>query len=130
MVFVIWDVSKIAVKRDAADSIVLWLINQVLTQPAKFMFFRLTPTGQGKAELKRTHFSNSVVMNLAEWVLVFPLGYGWWYRDTSMDLTLPVALGNLGGEQGEGFACVRLPRLWHLSSVLETEFDLAGEAWF
>lgn len=67
MIFVIWDVSKIAVKRDAADSVVLWLINQVLTQPAKFkVFFGLTPTGHGKAGLKMTHFSNSVVMNLAE----------------------------------------------------------------
>lgn len=67
MIFVIWDVSKIAVKRDAADSVVLWLINQVLTQPAKFKgFFGLTPTGHGKAGLKMTHFSNSVVMNLAE----------------------------------------------------------------
>lgn len=77
MIFIIWDDSKIAVKRDAADSVVLWLINQVLTQPAKFrVFFRLAPTGQGKAELKMTHFFNSVVMKLAEWVLAFPLGMG------------------------------------------------------
>lgn len=47
-----------------------------------------------------------------------------------MDLTLQVALGNLGGEQGEGFACVLLPRLLHISSVLETEFDLARETCF
>lgn len=59
-----------------------------------------------------------------------PLGYGWWYRDTNVDLTLQVALGNLGGEQGEGFACVLLPRLLHISSVLETEFDLARETCF
>lgn len=38
--------------------------------------------------------------------------------------------GNLGGEKGEGFACILLPQLLHISSVLETEFDLAREAWF
>lgn len=59
-----------------------------------------------------------------------PLGYGWRCRDTNVDLMLPVAFGNLEGEQGEGFACVVLPRLLHISSVLETEFDQAGEACF
>lgn len=51
----IWYVSETAVRRDATDSLVLCLINQVLSQPVKLRWFRLTPTGQGKAELMMTH---------------------------------------------------------------------------
>lgn len=50
------DVSKITVKRDAADSVVLRLLNRALTQPVKFRIFSLTPSGRGEAEQEMTHF--------------------------------------------------------------------------
>lgn len=52
----IGDVSKITVKRDAADSVVLRLMNRVLTQSVRFRISSLTPTGQGEAEQEMTHF--------------------------------------------------------------------------
>ena len=127
VILVIWDVSKTAVKRDAADSVVLWLSNQLLTQPAKFHFFGLTPTGQGKVGLKMTRFFEQRCDDPRGMGACAPLGYGWWCRGTNADLTLPVALGNPGGEQGEGSACVLL---LHIGSVSETESDLAGRACF
>lgn len=99
MIFVIWDVSKTAVRRDATDSFVLCLINQVLTQPVKFRWFRLTPTGQGKAELKMTH-CNEPCRKGAQ----LPL-------DTGCGTETLTQIECSHWEQGEGFASVLLPWL-------------------
>lgn len=99
MIFVIWDVSKTAVRRDATDSFVLGLINQVLTQPVKFRWFRLTPTGQGKAELKMTH-CNEPCRKGAQ----LPL-------DTGCGTETLTQIECSYWEQGEGFASVLLPWL-------------------